>query len=115
MINNKDYQGTYNLLNTTFRNNTWNTLDFPLFCYNAIDISNFMSSCNLIINVTVLFCSFPSMSWYDIYIKENYEWKPVKRIGKYSANLLAYSSGTAGELKFNLDWSFIYIFILTYY
>lgn len=43
--------------------------------------------------------------WYDIYIKENYEWKPVKRIGEYSANLLAYSSGTAGELKFNLDWS----------
>ena len=27
MINNKDYQGTYNLLNTTFRNNTWNTLE----------------------------------------------------------------------------------------
>lgn len=27
MINNKDYQGTYNLLNTTFRDNTWSTLE----------------------------------------------------------------------------------------
>ncbi|MCI8832969.1 MAG: hypothetical protein HFJ19_02030 [Clostridia bacterium] len=27
MVNNKDYQGTYNLLNTTFRDNTWSTLE----------------------------------------------------------------------------------------
>lgn len=27
MVNNKDYQGTYNLLNTTFRNNNWSTLE----------------------------------------------------------------------------------------
>ena len=27
MVNNKDYQGIYNLLNTTFRDNTWSTLE----------------------------------------------------------------------------------------
>ena len=41
---------------------------------------------------------------YRIEKKENGEWKPVKQIGTYSFNLIAWGTVT-GELKFNLDWS----------
>ncbi len=42
---------------------------------------------------------------YSIEKKVNEEWRPVEQIGTYSQNLIALSSGKAGNLEFNIDWS----------